>query len=63
MYTNPFHTNMSSLEAQEVLFSLSDKITDPKEREQIKADYTAVVPSILHKELNAGLDVMTSYPV
>ena len=63
MYQNPFHEDMSSLEAQTALFSLADQVTDPQEREQMKADYAEVLRVIFARELQGDLYVLTSEPV
>lgn len=63
MYQNPFNENMSSLEAQTVFFSMGDKTTDKREREQIKADYAKVLRVIMARELQENQYVLTSEPV
>ena len=63
MYQNPFHETMSSLEAQTVFFSMGDKTTDKREREQIKADYAKVLRVIMSRELRQNPYVLTSEPV
>lgn len=63
MYQNPFNENMSSLEAQMVFFSMGDKTTDKREREQIKADYAKVLRVIMARELQENQYVLTSEPV
>ena len=63
MYQNPFNENMTYPEALTVLFTLGDQVTDPQEREQIKADYAAIIPAITTRELSVGADVLTSYPI
>jgi len=63
MYQNPFRESMSYPEARDVLFLEIRKTTDKSRIDRLKADYAAVIPSITKRELDAGPDVLTSYPV
>ena len=63
MYQNPFHEKMSYPEARDTLFLEIRKTTDKNRIDRLKADYAAVMPSITRRELSAGPDVLTSYPV
>ena len=63
MYQNPFNENMTYPEALTALFTLADQVKDPQEREQIKADFAAIIPAITERELSVGMNVMTSYPI
>ena len=63
MYQNPFHEDMTYPEALTTLFTLAEQVTDPEEREQIKADYAAIIPIITERELSVGMNVLTSYPI
>ena len=63
MYQNPFHENMTYLEARDVLFLEMRKTTDKNLIDRLKSDYAAVMPSITGRELNAAPDILTSYPV
>lgn len=63
MYENPFHEDMSYPEALDVFYTEVMNTTDETRIEQLKQDYIAVIPLISARELGAGMDILTSYPV
>ncbi len=53
---NLFNVNMSSLEAQTVLFSNVDGKT-PEERRELLEAYKAVIPTITARETRNGIEL------
>ena len=58
MMTKFFDEHMSYSEAQTVLFSVVVGKTK-EEKERIKAEYSAILPAIIHKETMANKNCLT----
>ena len=63
MYTNLFHEDMTHGKARKVLFA-SVKEDMSEELDHIKADYFAIIPAIIERELKSyDLATLTSDPI
>ena len=64
MYTNLFHEDMTHGEARKVLFASVKEDMSEEELDHIKADYFAIIPAIIERELKSyDLATLTSDPI
>ena len=60
MYQNPFHENMSRQESREALFRELKKVTDIDRLARLEADYVAVLPTIVRREISEAWNDLES---